>query len=392
MSPSSKERVFTRAALEEREAETLAPYASHSAESFGREYPEEEHSYRTCWQRDKDRIIHCTAFRRLEYKTQVFVNHEGDYYRTRLTHTIEVAQIARSLARSLGLNEDLVEAVALVHDLGHTPFGHSGEEALDPLVKEVGGFEHNAQGLRVVEDLEDRYPQFPGLNLTLEVREGLIKGREPYARKPRQRDPRVSPSPPLEAQLVNLADEIAYNSHDVDDGIKSELLRLEDFSQVALCRQVFEEIEDQLGKLNPSNLRHELVKRLINRQSTDVVEYTAKVLNETGIDSLAAVREHPTPLIQFSPEMKLKNQELKEFLANHLYQHYQVIRMSDKARRMIADLFRLYRSKIEQLPPECRNKCEKDPIDRVVADYIAGMTDRYASEEYRKLFLPPLQF
>jgi len=384
--------MLSRQILEQREKETLAPYAAKSADSRGREYSEPEHDYRTAWQRDKDRIIHCTAFRRLEYKTQVFVNHEGDYYRTRLTHTLEVSQIARSLARVLGLNEDLVEAVSLAHDMGHTPFGHSGEEALDRLLKEEGGFEHNAQGLRVVEFLEDRYPDFPGLNLTVEAREGILKGRSPYPRKPGQTDPRVSPSPTLEAQLVNLADEIAYNSHDVDDGIKSALLHLEDLQNVDLCGEILADLDASTGKpLDDSRRRHALVKTLINLQVTDGARQTMENIQREGIHSIEDVRRHPTRLVAFSPQMTDKNRQMKQFLNEKLYQHYQVLRMSDKARRMLTDLFMLYSSHTEQLPPEQQERCKSEPVKRVVADYIAGMTDRYAGEEYRKLFLPLIQ-
>jgi len=383
--------MLTREKLEQRERETLAPYAAKSAESLGREYPEPEHPYRTAWQRDKDRIIHCTAFRRLEYKTQVFVNHEGDYYRTRLTHTLEVSQIARTLARMLGLNEDLVEAIALAHDLGHTPFGHSGEEALDGLTQKVGGFEHNAQGLRVVESLEDRYPGFPGLNLTLELREGLLKGLPPYPRRGPESDPRVSPSPTLESQVVNIADEIAYNSHDVDDGIKSSLLRIEDLFEVELCREILSDLHQSDKGLDSSRRRHALVKALINLQVIDAATYSGNQLAEEGVKDVEGVRRHPQRLISFSPEMETKNRQLKAFLMEKLYRHYQVLRMSDKARRMITDLFTLYSTRTEQLPPECQRHCEKEPVQRVAADYIAGMTDRYAAEEYRKLFLPLIQ-
>lgn len=380
--------MLTREQFEQRERDTLAAYAAKSAESLGREYPEPEHPNRTAWQRDKDRIIHCTAFRRLEYKTQVFVNHEGDYYRTRLTHTLEVAQIARTLARLLALHEDLVEAIALSHDLGHTPFGHSGEEALNALLKEEGGFEHNAQGLRVVEALEDRYPGFPGLNLTVEVREGILKGNRPYPRKMGQKDPRVSPSPTLEAQVVNLADEIAYNSHDVDDGIKSELLSLQDLMEVELCTRILESLP---ANLDPSRKRHELVKWLINLQVLDVAQETERRIQSLGIQSVEEVRRQKERLVGFSSEMTQENQQLKEVLTRKLYRHYQVLRMSDKARRMLTDLFKLYSTRVEQLPPECQERCLKEPVGRVVADYIAGMTDRYAAEEYRKLFIPLIQ-
>jgi len=383
--------MYTREMLEQRETQTLAPYAAKSAETKGRQYSEPEHPFRTSWQRDKDRVIHCTAFRRLEYKTQVFVNHEGDYYRTRLTHTLEVAQIARSISRILGLNEDLVEAIALAHDMGHTPFGHSGEDALNALLKQDGGFEHNAQGLRVVETLEDRYPEFPGLNLTLEVREGLLKGHPPYRRQPGQIDPRISPSPTLEAQLVNLSDEIAYNSHDIDDGIKSGVLGLEELREVELCREILEAIQGQGHSSDSSQARHELVKNLINRQVTDVATHTARTLEDREISHPDEVRQHSGRLVSFSPEMDRQNRDLKHFLRQRLYRNFQVLRMADKSRRMLTDLFQLYVAHVEQLPPERQKRCETEPVPRVVADYIAGMTDRYAAEEYRKLFIPLIQ-
>ncbi len=383
--------MLSRKELEQREEQVLAPFAARSALTGGRHHPEEEHPYRTSWQRDKERIIHCTAFRRLEHKTQVFVTHEGDYYRTRLTHTLEVAQISRSLARTLGLNEDLAEAIALAHDMGHTPFGHTGEHVLNSLLEEEGGFEHNAQGLRVVEYLEDRYPNFPGLNLTLEVREGLLKGHSPYPRTNDQIDPRISPSPTLEAQVVNLADEIAYNSHDLDDGTKSELLHLEDLEEIELCREILEDIRSHIESPGSSLLRHELVKTLINRQVTDVVNQTEKNLEKNKIESLEDVRQEPQRLVSFSQEMFEKNQKLKKWLMQKLYKHYQVLRMMDKSRRMITELFHLYALNIEQLPPEQQQKCKHESVARVAADYIAGMTDRYCAEEYRKLFLPIIQ-
>ena len=382
--------MLDRQTLEQREADTLAPYAAKSSESLGREHSEEEHSYRTAWQRDKERIIHCTAFRRLEYKTQVFVNHEGDYYRTRLTHTLEVAQIARSLARILGLNEDLVEAISLAHDMGHTPFGHSGEDALNDLTADVGGFEHNAQGLRVVEFLEDRYPLFPGLNLTLELREGILKGHPPYPNVD-GRDPRMSASTTLEAQVVNLSDEIAYNSHDVDDGIKSGLLSIEGFQEVELCRTILRDIESEDHVLQASQRRHELVKQLINRQVTDAAGQIEKNLKEKGIGSLEDVRRQPQRLASFSPQMESQNRDLKRFLMKQLYRHDQVVHTAGKAQRMLAELYQHYVAHGEELPTDWQDRCKEEPAARVVADYIAGMTDRYAQDEYRRLFIPIIQ-
>lgn len=384
--------IVNREQLEAWERSILMPCAQASADSLGRQYPEQEHPLRTSFQRDKDRIIHSTAFRRLEYKTQVFVNHEGDYYRTRLTHTMEVAQIGRTIARSLRLNEDLVEAVSLAHDLGHTPFGHSGEEILHELMKEHGGFEHNAQGLRVVDLLENRYPDFQGLNLTSEVREGIIRHSTPWdhAAISAVGIPVSFPSGGrlLETQVVDIADEIAYNSHDVDDGLESGLLSFEDLREVPLWQKIMEHVESRFADLSLKKKRHIYVRTMINFQVTDVIAESARNLQAQSLMSIADVREHGDNVIRFSHEMALHNKELKAFLWNNLYKHQKVVRMADKAKRIIRDLFTLYVDKPEQLPPLFQERASKESVHRVVSDYIAGMTDRYAYEDYRDLFMP----
>ncbi|MGC8839551.1 MAG: deoxyguanosinetriphosphate triphosphohydrolase [Anaerolineae bacterium] len=378
----------TRAQLEEMEFLLLAPYATKSRESRGRAFPEEEHPYRTAFQRDRDRIVHTTAFRRLEYKTQVFLISEGDHYRTRLTHTLEVAQIGRTLARALGANEDLTEAICLAHDLGHTPFGHSGEETLHELMADHGGFDHNLQSLRIVEMLEKTHEEYDGLNLTWEVREGIVKHRTEYDRGEfNGYEPDLQPT--LEGQIVNLADEIAYNSHDLDDGIRAGLIKPGDLQDLALWRDVLaslglEETPREIGDL----LRREAVRRLIHLEVTDVVETTARHLQEHGIASPEEVRAFPEPVARFSPALEARNRELKDFLMRRVYRHYRVNRMAAKAKRLLTDLFRAYVEDPSQLPEPTQARLRSESLHRVVCDYIAGMTDRYAQEEYQKLFDP----
>ena len=384
--------VIYREALESRERRILAPYAQASGDSVGRKYDEHEHSLRTCFQRDKDRIIHCTAFRRLEYKTQVFVNHEGDYYRTRLTHTIEVAQIARTIARSLQLNEDLVEAISMAHDLGHTPFGHSGEEILQELMQGHGGFEHNAQGLRVVDLLENRYPQFCGLNLTTEAREGIIRHSTSWDEFSTEAYGLDIDLPAgarlLEVQVVDLADEIAYNSHDVDDGLESGLITFEDLQDLPLWRDVVQHVVDNGLDMDRKRKRYSYVRTLINLQVTDAISRSAKRLSDLGFTNVEDVRQRGEDAIGFSAAMHQQNEELKNFLWDHLYRHQKVLRMADKAKRIIRDLFDLYVAKPEQLPSVFEERAKSESVHRVVSDYIAGMTDRYAYEDYRNLFMP----
>ena len=367
----------------------LAPYAARSDNSLGRQAPEASPQTRSEFQRDRDRIIHCTAFRRLEYKTQVFVNHEGDLFRTRLTHSIEVAQIARSLSRNLHLNEDLVEAISLAHDLGHTPFGHAGQDALNACMKDYGGFEHNLQSLRVVDALEQRYGAFDGLNLSFETREGILKhcslpnaqvlgevGRRFIEKK----------QPSLEAQLTNLADEIAYNNHDIDDGLRSGLLSLDQLQEVGLFARFFAEVQKEFVGISGRRAINETVRRMINALVVDLIETSRLNISEAGIESIADVRNAP-PLIGFSAAMKEEAHTLKRFLRKNLYQHYQVNRMTSKARRIVTDLFDIFLSGPQLLPPDYQVvDGESTAQARRVADYIAGMTDRYAMREYRKLF------
>ncbi len=379
--------MLTRVELEKQETELLASYAMKSEKSRGRVYPEEEHIYRSVFQRDRDRIIHSTAFRRLEYKTQVFVNHEGDYYRTRLTHTIEVSQIARSIARSLRLNEDLTEAIALAHDLGHTPFGHSGEEALQELMEDKGGFEHNRQGLRVVEQLERRNPHFNGLNLSWEVREGIIKHTTSYDQASSSAfEPDKFPT--MEAQAVNLADEIAYNNHDLDDGLTAEMIKEESLEAISLWNNTYQEIRKKFPHSDRERRKYQTIKALINLQVTDLIAEAERRLEQTQVKSVEEVRTAPAFLISFSPRMSRKNDELKQFLFENLYHHYRVVRMTEKARRFIRELFETYLDHPRQLPPDTQEKLKEESPARVVCDYIAGMTDRFALNEYSKLFQP----
>jgi len=378
--------LFTRQEFEEVEIQRLAPYAVKSRLSRGRVHPEPEHPYRTAFQRDRDRIIHTTAFRRLEYKTQVFVNYEGDYYRTRLTHSIETAQIARTMARALGANEDLTEAVSLAHDLGHTPFGHSGELALNELMQEHGGFNHTDQSLRIVEQLEQRYPEFRGLNLTWEVREGIAKHATEYdLTEAQQYEPHLKSS--LEGQLVNSADEIAYTTHDLDDGLRSELIRVSDLQDLQLWQETLQALGVREGDFTEM-ARRQSIRYLINLEVTDVIATIHNRLQELGIDSPQGVRSAPVNLVGFSSETQSRNRQLKDFLLDRLYRHYRVMRMQVKAQRLIRRLFRAYLEEPRQLPPEVQSRFGETGPERVVCDYIAGMTDRFAIQEHHKLFDP----
>jgi dGTPase len=380
----------TREELEAHEAEWLAPYAMKSRDTRGRQHPEPEDPIRTVYRRDRDRIIHSTAFRRLEYKTQVFVNHEGDYYRTRLTHSLEVAQIAAAIARALRLNEDLVETVALAHDIGHPPFGHAGEHALRELMRNQGGFDHNIQGLRIVDLLEERYPNFGGLNLTWEVRESINKHRTPHDEPGfvAALDPHVSPL--LESQIADISDEIAYDNHDLDDGLTSGLIKEEDLEGVALWQEARASVEAAGGAPQTPEIRkYQIIRTLINRQVTDLIQATVRRLAERTIRSVEDVRACPERLVGFSDGMAALRRPLKVFLWGHLYQHYRVTRMADKAKRFLTELFQLYVEKPKLLPNTTRSRIERgEKVERVVCDYIAGMTDRYCLEEYRKLFDP----
>ena len=379
----------SRPELEAREAATLAPYAMRSRDSRGRRHPEPEHAFRMVFQRDRDRIIHCTAFRRLEYKTQVFVNHEGDYYRTRLTHTMEAAQVTRTLARALGLNEDLAEAIALAHDMGHTPFGHAGERTLHRLMAPHGGFDHNSQSLRIVDVLEERYPAFRGLNLSWEVREGIVKHSTRYDR-PQVREFDAELAPTLEAQIVDFADEIAYNAHDVDDGLKSGMLDPDELATVPLWADVLGDVQARAAGAPIHLVRMQAVRRLIDRLVTDLVETLLARLTAERIDTLAAVRRVKPRLVEFSPAMTERARDLKTFLYDRLYTHYRVTRMTQKADRIMSALFQVYMEEPKQLPPHVTRRVreEGEPMSRVIADYIAGMTDRFALQEHKKLFDP----
>ncbi|MFA5389364.1 MAG: deoxyguanosinetriphosphate triphosphohydrolase [Candidatus Omnitrophota bacterium] len=380
--------MLTRKDIEKRECDLLAPYAMRSRDTKGRKHPEEEPVYRSVYQRDRDRIIHSTAFRKLEYKTQVFVNHEGDYYRTRLTHTMEVSQIARSVARTMSLNEDLVEVIALSHDIGHPPFGHAGEEVLRTLMKGNGGFDHNLQGLRVVEELEQRYPDFSGLNLTWEVREGINKHTTMFDRAKQLKEFNPSSSPTLETQVVDAADEIAYDNHDIDDGLTSGLIEEKDLLDVKLWKDAALFVKKTRGDLPDKIRRYQIIRRLIDIQIKDLVDASEKNIKSGRIKSVKDVRKHKKRLVAFSGEMQKKRKELRAFLMDNLYNNFRVIRMSDKARRFIAELFKVYLEKPEQLPPANQEKIAKTGRHRVICDYIAGMTDRYALDEYKKLFDP----
>ena len=382
--------LLTREELEEREERWLAPYAMKSRRSRGRQHPEPEDPYRTAYRRDRDRVIHTTAFRRLEYKTQVFVNHEGDHYRTRLTHTLEVAQIGVSIARILRLNEDLVDVVCLAHDIGHPPFGHAGEDALRELLADHGGFDHNIQGLRIVDLIEARYPNFQGLNLTWEVRESINKHRTPYDQPDMQiaLDPELSPL--LESQIADVADEIAYDNHDLDDGLAAGILKEDTLAELAIWRQAREAVDAQgTGRLDPEIRRYQTIRALINRQITDLIHATCERLKRHRIDSVDGVRACRARVVGFSEEMARLRSPLKKLLWEEFYHHYRVARMADKAKRFIGDIFQLYVKKPEQLPPTTRSRIKRgEDLYRVVCDYIAGMTDRYCEQEHKKLFDP----
>jgi dGTPase len=365
----------------------LALYAARSAETQGRRHPEAAAAPRSEFQRDRDRIVHSTAFRRLEYKTQVFINHEGDLFRTRLTHSLEVAQIGRTLARMLGLDEDLTETLALAHDLGHTPFGHVGQDVLNACMKEHGGFEHNLQSLRVVDALEQKYAEFEGLNLTFESREGILKHCSvKNAEKLGDVGCRFieGRQPSLEAQITNLADEIAYNNHDVDDGLRSGLITVEQLEQVKIFARHLDTVRNLYPDLNDRRLIHETVRRMINTLVVDMLQQTRANIAQHNPQSLDDVRRCPT-LAAFSEGMLAEHRELKRFLFQNLYRHYKVVRMSEKAQRLLRDLFTAFSAEPRLMPPEHHARADQDPF-RAVCDYIAGMTDRYAIREHRRIY------
>jgi dGTPase len=377
---------FSRHELEAFENQFLAPYACRSMNTKGRAYPEVEAENRSAFQRDRDRILHTTAFRRLEYKTQVFINYEGDYYRTRLTHTLEVTQLGRSMARSLGANEDLVEAICLAHDLGHPAFGHSGEATLARLMKEHGGFDHNKQSLRIVTYLERRYPGFPGLNLTWEVREGIVKHESEYdIADASEFNPELRGH--LEAQIANVADEMAYTAHDLDDGLRSGMLTPQALESITLWGILVEAVGWR-GPVLDDLTRHNLIRTLIGMEINDLVQSTDLRLRESAVRSLEELQRLPYNVIGFSEDLHRRNRQLKDFLYNNMYRHHRVVRMAVKAERIITDLFNAYRNEPAILPRHIQELIAERGLERTICDYIAGMTDRFATEEHHKLFDP----
>jgi dGTPase len=378
--------MLTRTDFEARERRELAPYAAKAADSRGRVHPEPEHEYRTAYQRDRDRVVHSTAFRRLEYKTQVFLTHEGDFFRTRLTHTMEVAQIARTLSRALNLNEDLTEAVALAHDLGHTPFGHSGEEALRELMQGHGGFEHNRHGVRIIDYLEHPYPQFLGLNLTYEVRECMAKHATRYDH------PAVAGFddglPPLEGQVVEVADSIAYDSHDLDDALAMDLISTTDLEGLAIFRQAAADFAKPLAALSTDQRMRRIAKLLIDLEVTDAIHTSELAIRQSAVGSLDDVRRVGRRLIALSESLAPKAQELQQFAMSRIYRNYRVARMTTKAKRFLTMIFEAYRSNPDQLPPAYHRLADEEGLERAIADYIAGMTDRFAQDEYQRLYEP----
>jgi dGTPase len=378
--------LFNRTQLEAIEEQALAPYGCRSKNTKGRVYPDEEPEYRTAFQRDRDRILHTTAFRRLEYKTQVFINYEGDYYRTRLTHTLEVSQIARTIARALGANEDLVESICLAHDLGHPPFGHSGEVALARLMRDHGGFDHNKQSMRIVTRLERRYPDFPGLNLTWEVREGIVKHESEYdVSDASEYNPELRGQ--LEAQIANAADELAYTAHDLDDGLRSGMITPLMLEGITLWEILSESVGWRGPTLDDLD-RHRLIRRLIGIEVSDLVQNTHQRLQESGPRSADEIQRLAYNVIGFSEDMHRRNRQLKDFLYSKLYRHHRVVRMAVKAERILRDLFEAYLHEPEILPAHVQNLIEDYGLERTICDYIAGMTDRFAVDEYSKLFDP----
>ncbi len=374
---------------ESTERSDLAGYACTSLSSRGRKHPEEHRDNRPAFERDRDRIIHCAAFRRLEYKTQVFVNHEGDYYRTRLTHSLEVAQIGRAIARKLRLNEELTEALALSHDLGHTPFGHTGEDVLNRLMQGFGGFEHNMQSFRVVDELEERYPGFNGLNLTWEVREGIIKHSSPYDSACEiMADYLPGTVPTIEGQIINYADEIAYNNHDIDDGLKSGYITLEMLERVDLWRDVCAGVRLKYPMIDDKRLVYQTISALIGLLITDICMTTSANIEKHSITSLATLRSTNRAVVHFTDDITERNIVLKRFLFQNLYRHYKVDKMRIKAEIFITRLFETYIRHPNLLPPKYQSRLESVGLQRVVCDYIAGMTDRFALDEYKRLFEP----
>ena len=381
--------MYSRQDLEEIEDRSLAPYAVRSQDSKGRAFLDSEPDYRTTFQRDRDRVLHTTAFRRLEYKTQVFINFEGDYFRTRLTHTLEVAQVGRTIARALGANEDLVEVVCLAHDLGHSPFGHAGEYTLARLMKDYGGFEHNKQSLRIVTELEQRYPEFPGLNLTWEVREGMVKHESEYdVTDARDYSPELRGN--LEAQICNVADELAYTTHDLDDGLRSGMITPQDLNGIGLWEMLVQTFNWHAPALQDLE-RHRMIRHLVGLMVTDMIESTDARLKESRAKSALEIQKLSYNVIGFSDEMQQHNRELKDFLYASLYRHYRVMRMSVKAGHILTDLFNAYHTEPLILPDHVQAWIPARGLERTICDYIAGMTDRYAIDEHERLYDPYLK-
>jgi dGTPase len=378
--------MFSRQDLEEIEDRSLARFGFRSKDSKGRAYLDNEPDYRTSFQRDRDRVLHTTAFRRLEYKTQVFINFEGDYFRTRLTHTLEVAQVGRTIARALGANEDLVEAICLAHDLGHSPFGHAGEYTLGKLMKDYGGFDHNKQSLRIVSELEQRYPEFPGLNLTWESREGMIKHESEYdLADAREYNPELRGN--LETQICNVADELAYTTHDLDDGLRSGMISPQMLDGIALW-EILTETYGWTGPLLPDLERHRMIRQLVGLLITDLLQATDYRLKESRVKSSLEIQELKYNIIGYGDEMQRRNRELKDFLFYNLYRHFRVVRMQVKAEHIITDLFNAYLAEPLILPDHVQQWIPTRGLERTICDYIAGMTDRYAIEEQGKLLDP----
>ena len=378
--------LFSRQKLEALEDQSLAPYGIRSKDTKGRIFPEDEHEYRTCFQKDRDRVLHTTAFRRLEYKTQVFINYEGDYYRTRLTHTLEVAQIGRTIALALGANETLVEAICLAHDMGHPPFGHSGEHILNKLMKDHNGFDHNKQSFRIVTKLENRYPDFPGLNLTWETLEGIVKHETEYD-KTDASDFNPEFRGHLEAQITNIADELAYTAHDLDDGLRSGIITVPMLKDIELWKMITDSIGWKRNGLDDLT-RHRIIRRLIGIEMTDFLETTTAAIANSGAGSVDDIQRLAYNVVSFGDEIQKLNRQLKDFLFQEMYQHYRVVRMAVKAERIVRDLFNAYRSDPAILPKHVQQGIDQRGLERTICDYVAGMTDRFAVDEHQKLFDP----
>ncbi|HNR01291.1 MAG TPA: deoxyguanosinetriphosphate triphosphohydrolase [Anaerolineaceae bacterium] len=379
---------FDRAYLEKIEEDTLAPYAVHASRSKGRKFPEAEPIYRTCFQRDRDRVLHTTSFRRLEYKTQVFINYEGDYYRTRLTHTLEVTQIGRTIARAMGANEDLVETICMAHDLGHPPFGHSGETVLNQLMEGYGGFNHNHQSYRIVTELERRYTQFPGLNLSWEVLEGIVKHETEYDKTDAlEFDAHLRGH--LEAQITNVADELAYTSHDLDDGLRSGMITTDMLTGIDLWNMVVERLELQSCQLDDLT-RHGIIRELIGLEVDNMISDSNERLRQSGVKTIEELQSLPYNVVGFNDSMRAHNRELKDFLFKNMYRNYRVVRMQKKAERVLSELFHAYATEPSMLPLHFQEQIEEKGREKTICDYLAGMTDRFAVDEYQKLFDPLL--